>query len=282
MTSKKNFLFPAFLLLFLSPSFAGTLTVQLNGAHDGVTFVGAVYRWDPDGLPKKADGSPRVAAQRAVQPKIHEPWTDYQAVNNGGGQWVFKSMLPGTYDIVVIKEDAKQRFEGWRFAPVLDFEAFFPPDAGVFCDKEVNGKNEKTEDAESLAFVDKQIRQSKHYENKVIPLYFGGSYKKGQIRPKQIRALVLLLRDIGQTLDSTSATMRFEIWEFEDRTGGYVKQKRTHLLERLIMPLQELRRWTWLWDPALGNINVEKTGTTTVEYSIPDPQNTELKGLMPY
>ena len=262
--------------------YAGGLTVQLSGRHDDVTFVGAIYRWDPDGLPKQADGSARVAKERAEAPDITKPWVDFQATDQGGGKWAIENMPAGTYDLIVIKAGEKQRFEGWRYAPVLDFEAFFPPDADVMCDKDVNDKKEKVQDEESLAFVDKQIRQSKHYENKVIPLYFGGSYRKGQIRPKQIRVLVMLIRDEGTTLDATSATMRFEIWQFEDRSGGYVKQKRTHVLHRIIMPRDVLRQWTWLWDPALGNIDVEKTGNTTVEYKIPDPLNTELKGLLPY
>jgi hypothetical protein len=275
-------IFLSFVFFAVVPLFAGTLTVQLDGGTDDVSFVGAIYRWDPDGLPMKADGKPRVAEERAVHPKIDEPRVDYKLQNKGGGKWSAEYVLPGTYDIIAIKKGVKQRFEGWRFAPVLDFETFFPPDAGVFCDKEVNGKKEKVQDEESLKLIDKQIQQSKHYENKVVPLYFGGSYRKGQIRPKQIRVLVMLIRDAGQTLDETSATMRFEIWQFEDRSGGYVKQKRTHVLERLIMPLNELRQWTWLWVPALSNINVEKTGTVNVNYTFPDTQNTELKGLKPY
>ena len=261
---------------------AGGLVVQLDGDNGEVTFVGAIYRWDPDGLPKQADGSARVAQERAEAPDITKPWVDFQATNQGNGKWIVENMPAGTYDLIIVKADAKQRFEGWRYAPVLDFEAFFPPDAKVECDKDVNGKMVKTVDEESLAFVDKQIRESKHYENKVVPFYFGGSYRKGQVRPKQVRALVMLLRDLGTTLDATSATMRFEIWQFEDRSGGYVKQKRTHVLHRIIMHRDELRKWTWLWDPALGNIDVERTGNTTIEYKIPDPLKTDLKGLLPY
>ncbi len=261
---------------------AGGLVIHLDGKHDDVSFVGAIYRWDPDGLPRKADGTARVAEERAEAPDIKAPWVDYRAVNQGGGKWVIESLPAGTYDLIIVKAGAKQRFEGWRYAPVLDFEAFFPPDAKVLRDKDIDGKMETVEDEESLTFVDRTIRQSKHYENKVVPLYFGGNYRKGQVRPKQVRALVMLIRDEGTTLDGTSATMRFEIWQFEDRSGGYVKQKRTHVLHRIIMPRGELAQWTWLWDPALGNINVEKKGDTKVEYTIPDPDDSTLKGLRPY
>lgn len=279
----KHFVLSALLFFFcFSSAWAGGLTIQLNGDHDDVTFVGASFWWDADGLPSKADGSPRVAQERAEAPDIAAPWVDFKAVNKGGGKWVIESMPAGTYDLTIIKAGQKQRFEGWRFAPVLDFEAFFLADAKVLCDKEVDGKMEQVEDTESLEFVNKTIRQAKHYENRVVPLYFSGSYRKGQIRPKQIRSLVMLIRDLGTTLDSSSATMRFEIWQFEDRSGGYVKQKRTHVLHRIIMPRDVLCQWTWLWDPALGNVNVGKTGQTTVEYTIPDPANTELKGLFPY
>ncbi len=264
-------------------AWAGGLTIELSGDDSDVSFVGAIYRWDPDGLPRQADGSVRVAKERAEAPKIEEPWVDYRAVNKGGGKWVIDAMPMGTYDIIIVKQGSKQRFEGWRYAPPLDFDPFIPPDAKVLRDKDEDGvMKEKIEDTESLKFVDKQIRESKHYENKVVPLYFGGLYKKGQIRPKQIRSLVMLIRDEGTTLDGSSATMRFEIWQFEDRTGGYVKQKRTHVMHRLIMDRGLLRQWTWLWDPALGNINVEKSGTTTVKYTIPDPATSELKGLRPY
>ena len=272
----------AFLCLSF-PARAGDLVVELSGDSSDVSFVGAIYRWDPDGLPKKADGSARVAQERAEAPNIEDPWVDYRAVNKGNGKWTFESMLPGFYDLIIVKRGSKQRFEGWRYAPVLDFEEFFPPNAQVLRDKEEDGINkEKIEDTDSLNFVDKQIRESKHYENKVIPLYFGGSYKKGQVRPKQIRVLVMLIRDEGTTLDGNSATMRFEIWQFEDRYGGYVKPKNTHVLHRIIMGRNLLRQWTWLWDPALGDIKVEKSGTATVKYTIPDPSKTELKGLLPY
>ncbi len=271
-----------FLCLSL-PVWAGGLTIELSGDHTGISFVGAIYRWDPDGLPKKADGSARVAQERAEAPKIDEPWVDYRAVDRGNGKWVIDAMPAGTYDLIIVKDGQKQRFEGWRYAPVLDFEAFFPPDAKVVRDLDEDGvMKEKVEDVESLKFVDKQTRESKHYENKVVPLYFGGSYKKGQVRPKQIRALVMLLRDLGTTLDANSGTLRFEIWQYEDRHGGYVKQKRTHVLHRIILDRNVICQWTWLWDPALGNINVEKSGTTTVKYTIPDPSKTDLKGLFPY
>lgn len=284
----KNLTVPVlFFVLFsfvsnLNNLYAGGLTIQLRGEYDDVTFVGAVYRWDADGLPKQADGSARVAKERAEAPKINEPWTDFRAVNKGNGKWVIESMLPGIYDLIIIKGGTKQRFEGWRYAPVLDFEEFFPPDAEVLCDQDKDGKKETVKDEESRKWVDKTIRESKHYENKVIPLYIGGSYKKGQIRPKQIRALVMLLRDIQTTLDQNSATMRFEIWQFEDRSGGYVKQKRTHVLHRIIMPRDELRQWVWLWDPVLGNISIGKSEQTTIEYKIPDPADTTLQGLLPY
>ncbi|MDR1962791.1 MAG: hypothetical protein LBQ50_03330 [Planctomycetaceae bacterium] len=270
------------LFLFVSNLYAGGLTIQLSGEYDDVTFVGAIYRWDSDGLPRQADGSARVAKERAEAPKINEPWVDYRARNKGNGTWVIESLLPGIYDLIIVKNGTKQRFEGWRYAPVLDFEEFFPPNAEVLHDQDNDGKKETVKDEESRKFVDKTIRESKHYENKVIPLYFGGSYKKGQIRPKQIRVLVMLLRDLVTTLDSSSATLRFEIWQFEDRSGGYVKQKRTHVLHRIIMPRNELRQWAWLWDPALGNISVGESDQKTIEYKIPDPSDTKLQGLLPY
>ena len=100
------------LLCFSLPVWAGGLTIELSGDTNDVSFVGAIYRWDPDGLPKKADGSPRVAKERAEAPKIDEPWVDFRAVEKNSGTWVIESMPVGTYDIIIIKNGRKQRFEG--------------------------------------------------------------------------------------------------------------------------------------------------------------------------
>jgi len=43
----------------------------------------------------------------------------------------------------------------------------------------------------------------------------------------------------------------------------------------------ELRKWTWLWAPKLGGIDV-KQSPVEVQCRIPDLSGAELKGLRPY
>ena len=273
-----------FTILLVIPCSAGELRVTLTGDDSDITFFGAVYRWDVDGLPKKANGQPFIIDTKA---KIDAPYADAQATRESPGLWVFENLPAGTYDLVLVKGARHLRLEGFRYAPVLDFDPFLPPDAKVLRDVEEDGVvKEKEFDGESYDYVDEQIRNAPAYENKVVPYYIGGSYRKGQEKPKLIRALVMLLRDEVTSYEGDmagAATLRFEIWEFNDKTGTYVKNRKTQVMHRVILTRDEVRQWYWLWDPALGDIAVPKSGTKTVEYAIPDPQtNPEIKGLRPY
>ncbi len=78
-----------------------------------------------------------------------------------------------------------------------------------------------------------------------------------------------------------AATMRHEIWQFSWNYGGWQKEKRTKVLDRVLLPRQELRRWTWLWDPKLGGIEVEDK-PLKIKYEMPKPSEKRLKGLYPY
>ena len=111
-----------------------------------------------------------------------------------------------------------------------------------------------------------------------MPLAIGGD---GQ---KVARVLMMLIRDKKTSYEGHfpgAATMRFEIWQYDWQYGGWVKNKRTKVLHRVLLNRDELRTWTWLWDPKLGGIEV---GTTpvTVEYQVPKPSDSTLKGLRPY
>lgn len=263
---------------------AGDLNVKLTGDDSDITLFGAIYRWDADGLPKKANGQPLIVDTKAV---ITEPYVDARAVRQKPGLWTFENLPPGVYDLIIIKAGKQQRFEGFRFAPVLDFDPFLPPDARVLHDIEEDGVvREKVEDKESCDYVVEQITTAPHYENKVVPVYLGGNYKRGQSKPKFIRALVMLLRDETTTYEGDvagAATIRFEIWQFDDKTGTYVKNRKTHVLHRILTTRSDIRRWTWLWVPELGDITVPRSGTKTVEWTVPNPQaSPELKGLRPY
>ncbi len=48
-----------------------------------------------------------------------------------------------------------------------------------------------------------------------------------------------------------------------------------------MLPRDELRKWTWLWDPALGGIDV-KDQPLTIRYEMPKPSGKRrLEGLYP-
>ncbi len=240
------------LALTRRPLDAGQLTVEIGGA-DAVTYVGAFHRWDSDGN-----------FRRAVNPKakIAVPEVDAVAARTNGNRWVFKNLPEGKYDLVIMGPP-RVRFEGWEYGPVLEFDPFFAPDA--------------TTDDDTRAFITKDIAGARHYENKVVPLAMGGE-------EKVVRVLVMLIRDQRTSYEGQmagAATMRFEIWQYEWRYGGWVKQKRTRVMHRVIMNRDELRRWTWLWDPKLGGIEIG-SAPKTVRYDLPALSDPSLKGLRPY
>jgi len=240
--------------LYRAPlAYAGKLTVDLGQSGQHVTFVGAFNRWDEDGN-----------ARKPVNPKqkIDAPEVDAAAVNEGDGKWVFKNLPPGKYDLVILAKD-RLRIEGWYYTPVLEFDPFFPPTA--------------TTDEETAEFIRDDIKKSTYYENRVAPLYIGGD-------KKAVRALVMLIRDKVTSYESDfpgAATLRHEIWQWDWQYGGWAKNRRTRVLDRIIMHRDELRKWTWLWDPKLGGIEIKKT-PRTIQYEIPNPADRQLKGLYPY
>jgi hypothetical protein len=238
------------LLVFAVLAPAATLTVVLDNA-DRVASVGAFRRWDEDGNPR-----------RAVNPKaaIDKPETDATAAKADGNRWVFSDLPAGKYDLVIMLRD-RVRIEGWEYAPVLEFDRFFPPAATT--DKKTRGQ------------ILDDIRQSRHYENKVVPLALGGDRRA-------MRVLVMLIRDLPTSYTKGAGTLRFEIWQYTWTYGAWVKEKRTRVMHRLLLPVKEMRQWTWVWEPALGAIDV-KQEPVTVKYAIPKPDKlTKLPGLKPY
>lgn len=272
-----------FLLLFLIgvPDLsAGELIVEMEGGDADITLLGAVARWDSDGLPAKADGTPL-----SIDPKasLAEPYVDARAIRLQPGCWKFENLRPNTYDLIIIQAKKKRRLEGFRFAPVRDFDPFLPPDAGVFHDREENGMpREKVADMESYAWVVGAIEKAPHYENKAAALWLGGDYTKGRDRPKFVRSLVLLLRDEKTSFDAAmpgAATLRFEIWQFDHQGGTFVKNRKTQVLHRVLVPRKELAEWSWLWEPALGDIIVSSGTSRTVRYDLQASPN--QRGLKP-
>lgn len=247
--------FSVFILLYLAaPSIlpGTTLTVELQNGEE-VIAVGAIQRWDEDGNHRKLP-DPKA--------KIDAPDLDVKAVKSGKGRWEFKNLPAGTYDLVLLAKN-RVRIEGFQYVPVKEFDPFFPQDA-------------KTDD-DAREFIIEDIRKSPHYENKVVPLYLGGD-------EQAVRVLVMLLRDQPTSFEGESpgaATLRHEIWQYSSNYGAWRKEKRTKVLDRVLLHRDELRKWTWLWDPKLGGIEV-KDRPATIKYEIPEPlKGSKLRGLFP-
>jgi hypothetical protein len=232
---------------------AGKLTVDVAGGEK-ITLLGAFHRWDQDGN-----------ARKKVNPKqkIDAPEVDATAAKGDGGSWVFANLPPGKYDLVILA-GPRVRIEGFYYAPVLEFDPFFPSDATV-------------PDEETREYIVDHIRKSPQYENRVVPLYLGGN-------KEAVRILMMLLRDKPTSYEGDfpgAATLRHEIWQYTFQYGGWVKEKRTRVLDRVMLHRDELRKWTWLWDPKLGGIDV-KTSPVRIQYTLPNPADKKLQGLYPY
>ena len=95
----------------------------------------------------------------------------------------------------------------------------------------------------------------------------------------------MLLRDKPTSYEGDfpgAATIRHEIWQYSWNYGGWQKEKRTKVLDRAILHRDELRKWTWLWDPKLGGIDV-RDKPITIDYDLPRPSGEKkLPGLYPY
>jgi hypothetical protein len=252
-----NYQFAILLLLFLliHPAFlqAADLTIELKNG-DNVTSLAAIARFDQDGNLRK------LPDEKA---KIDAPAFDAKAERAGSDQWVFKNLPAGKYDLVLLVKD-RVRIEGFQFAPVKEFDQFVAPDA--------------VPEDDARDFITGDIKKSQHYENRVEPLYLAGD-------KKTVRILVQLIRDKPTSYESDSpgaATMRHEIWQYSWNYGGWQKEKRTKVLDRVLLHRDELRKWTWLWDSKLGGIEM-KDKPVEVKYEIQKaPKDSKLKGLFPY
>ncbi len=233
---------------------AGELEIRLKGPRH-ITLVGAVSRWDADGNPRHAvDGKAKLASPRL----------DYRATDQGHGDWLCKDLPAGRYDLIVMAAP-RLRVEGFIYPPVLEFDEFLKHADGL--------------DAETRATIESDIAQSRHYENKVTPLFMAGN-------DKYVRVLVQLLRDKPTSYDGEFgqpvATLRHEIWQYTNRYGAWTKEKRTRVVDRLLMGRSELRTWTWVWTPKLGGIDVPEHGRVVVQYTLPSHFPTPTaRGLTP-
>lgn len=231
------------LVLVVRGAAAAQVTVELGYGRD-VTLVGAIERWDADGN-----------ARRPVDPKekIDAPAVDAKATADRSGRWVFKDLPKGRYDLVILTKD-RRRIEGFQYVPVNEFDPFFPATAAT--------------DDETRRFILDDIKKSPHYENRVEPLFLGGD-------EKAVRVLVRLVRDKPTSYEHEfpgAATVRHEIWQYTHNYGAWQKEKRTKVLDRLMLHRDQWRRWNWQWDPKLGGIEVGGE-PKTIKYDLPKPAN---------
>lgn len=243
----------AFVFLSAASTLAADLTINLTGSEK-ISYVGAFQRWDMDGNPTRPVNE---------KGKIEQPEVDATATNAGGGKWTFKNLKPGKYDLVLMGPN-RLRIEGWEYAPVLEFDPFFPPTSTI-ADESVR------------EYLVDHIKKSRHYENKVVPLYLGGD-------SKNVRILMMLIRDQKTSYEGDfpgAATIRFEIWQYDFQYGGWTKNRRTRVMHRVLLHRDDLRKWTWLWEPKLGAIEV-KSNDVSIDYAIPSRDDKSLQGLRPY
>lgn len=241
-------------LISLVPTTATAAKVAVDlGDAQGVTLVGAMQRWDQDGNHRKLP-DPKAT--------IEAPYVDASAVEEGRGRWVFKDLPKGKYDLVILA-NGKRRFEGFYYVPIREFDPYFPP-------------NSPPED-ETREFIIDDIKKSEHYENIVTPLYMSGD-------KKAVRVLMMLIRDKPTTFKevANAATIRHELWQYSWNYGGWQKEKRTKVMDRIILSRDDLRQWTWLWDTKLGGLEVGDN-PVSLKYDLPTISSEKtLKGLYPY
>jgi len=255
MPRKNAFLLAALVVCTAAiPTTAGDLFVELNNGSK-VSFVGAINRWD-------MDGNHRVPVNPKA--KIDRPAVTASAKKVNSGGWRFNDLPPGRYDLVILASD-RIRIEGFHYPPVLEFDPFL-----------THGKHPPEAD---VAWITKDIAKARHYENKVSPLYFSGDEKR-------VRVFVQLLRDKPTSFDGQFgeqvATIRHEVWQYTNRYGGWAKEKRTKVLDRVLMAKRQLQTWTWTWEPTLGGIDVAED-PITIKYALPAKfEAKSVRGLLPY
>jgi len=238
------------LLGLADPVGGATLTLETRD-WPGVKMVGALSRWDSNGNPR-----------RRVDPnaRIDAPHVDFRAAGTGGDRWVFDNLPPGKYDLLIVTQ-GRVRIEGWTYPPMLEFDPFIAPEVTV--------------DRATRQLIAEDIGKSRHYENKVVPLAMGKD-------KKTVRVLMMLIRDKPTSYKPGVGTIRHEIWQYSYKYGGWQKERRTRVLNRILLPVAELRKWTWLWDPRLGGVKVGHE-PVNVNYRRPkSSQPPKLNGLYPY
>ena len=246
------------LLVVRSRGEAGELVVDLGPGVGEQATVGVICRFDLDGLarveidPKAAIDGPRLDAVGERQA-------------GGGGTWLFRDLPEARYDVVVVDRERRVRVEGFHYPPITDFDPFMvPATAGELA-------------PEDRDVIMREIAGARHYENKVVPLFFAAN-EKGD----QARVLMQLVRDLPTSFDAEYgrpvATARHEVWQYSFRYGAWSKDRKTAVLDRVLLPREEFSRWSWLWAPGLGGVEVGSGKKAVVKFAFP-VEISETEGL---
>ena len=281
------------------------LTLELSGLNAGrIECVGVIQRWDTDGNNvRKLD----------TQQKIGSPDFDAVAEREAGEKWIFHGLKPGRYDIVLLGTDFL-RIDGYDYPPVLEFDPFISGMSAtapairrwvandivrarhyenIVRPLTVGDDRKSVEDDPKAVMAAIQVPESELDPHQKVRIEEGEAddFDDGSddtvsaTRPSVVRILVMLIRDEETSFEGEmagAATIRHEVWQYTYRHGGYQKEKRTRVFDRAILPRDELRRRTWLWDPQLGGILLTSEGDSrTIRYAIPDLKKGELPGLRP-
>jgi hypothetical protein len=117
-------------------------------------------------------GRPRAPVDPAT--KIDAPAVFARGQSQPDRRWLFAKPPPGRYDLVTLAAD-RVRVKGFHYPSLQEFDPF------------LSGRDQAPEEARDWIIQD--IARSRHYENKVTPLYLAGD-------EKQVRVLVQLVRDL--------------------------------------------------------------------------------------
>ncbi|NOX54426.1 MAG: hypothetical protein GXP27_08280 [Planctomycetes bacterium] len=232
---------------------AADLTIRVE-PESRVAWIGIVRRFNDDG-----------SLARPVDPKakFEAPYCDRTARRATAS---FDRLPPGIYDAIVFLKDGT-RIEGYHW-PI--FNEFEDPEDPVF---------QSPPPDEVAEIVREKILGKRYYENKVTPLDMAGDEER-------VRVLMQLLRDRKTSYDgqygAPVATLRYEIWQFTNYYGGWLRDKKSKVLHRILDAKERLRKKTWVWDRKLGGFAVGKNSRgITLRYRIPGDLS-KLPGLHPY
>lgn len=232
---------------------AGELIVSIEPGEQ-VARVGIARRFHPDGtLARKVD--PKA--------KFESPYTDRESAGNSAR---FEKLPAGTYDVIIFLKNGT-RLEGYHW-PI--FNEFDDPEDPVF---------DTPPPKEIEEYLREKIAATSYYENKVTPLAFAGG-------EDQVRVLMQLLRDdktsFDQQFGAPVATLRYEIWQFNNNFGGWTRDKHSKVLHRILDAKSNVRKKEWLWVRELGGHTLrEDDSSIQLKYRLPKQTKT-LPGLHPY